>query len=765
MRPARARPIAVLATAAVLALPALASATIQTLPPGAQLNDDPAAGIKPLDPVGLGTTTSDVTAGSLLAGGARAPWAVFQQTSSADVKTGNRIYVRALVNGVWRTQGAGTVGGASSGQPSITPGALNFSQDSPASAPTIDFAGPGRTVPWAAWTERQSQLQIGPAAQLYTARFHPSSAATHPNTWEFAGANRTAAGPPVPSLNLHTNQDAANPSVAGGSTSDPAKPGPWIAWQETSPTAPYTGRNQVVVARPSDPNPTNCADFKLGDAPVATPPQGGFCFGAVGLERIGGDVSLNVDRGRDGVEPDIAFSGDRDATPWVVWTETGTHGTTGLHDNSMVFAARAAAPTVRAVGTVLDGGLGWTVVGSGAQSTLATGTVGSTCAVDFAHEADCSLNADSARGQARQVRIASGSTAAGQPPVPWVVWTEQTPDGIENVYAAHLTGSGDAARFTLANGGKPLGTGLHPDIAFAGHTPYVTWWHLGTFVSGHLTAAGSFVADGAPVPTLAQLDDRAPIATTCGADPATADGERCAAGQLGTPFFLTVDGTPDVPNLRARTYAPTVATGAADGVHTTTATVHATVDPQGAAATVRFQYGRTTAYGSTTAATRVAGTATSGQPAAAVLSGLPAGTTVHYRAVAASDLALDVGADRTLTTPRAHTTRAKLAFARTTLRRRVAAKRLSVRVTVDGAAAVRVGATTRVRVHGRTRTVSLGRTTVKFTRAGHRTATIRLAASARGVLRRLRTAKVTFSATATSPGGRTTKHLTATIRR
>ena len=35
----------------------------------------------------------------------------------------------------------------------------------------------------------------------------------------------------------------------------------------------------------------------------------------------GGDPSLNVDPTRNGVEPDIAFTGANDGVPWVVWYE------------------------------------------------------------------------------------------------------------------------------------------------------------------------------------------------------------------------------------------------------------------------------------------------------------------------------------------------------------------------------------------------------------------------------------------------------------
>jgi hypothetical protein len=77
--------------------------------------------------------------------------------------------------------------------------------------------------------------------------------------------------------------------------------------------------------------------------------------------------------------------------------------------------------------------------------------------------------------------------------------------------------------------------------------------------------------------------------------------------------------------------------------------VSGTVNPQGASTKVSFQFGTTTAYGQVTSeqSTAVSNVAT---PFAAALTGLPAGTTIHYRAVAVSDFGTFLGADQTLVT-------------------------------------------------------------------------------------------------------------------
>jgi hypothetical protein len=189
------------------------------------------------------------------------------------------------------------------------------------------------------------------------------------------------------------------------------------------------------------------------------------------------DPSLNVDRTRDGVEPDIAFTGPNDTVPWVVWYETGTTGVTGLSSHDLVFAARAVAD-----GSA-DGGFHWQVVGGGtagkpaqvldnsatggpctAGSSLANGTV----------EAACSMNKNAANN-AEDPRIAAGTMNPNNATVPWITWTESV-GGTDQIFVARLVG-GD--HFELANNGQPISLAANrstrPDITFAGNTPYVSW--------------------------------------------------------------------------------------------------------------------------------------------------------------------------------------------------------------------------------------------------------------------------------------------------
>jgi hypothetical protein len=79
--------------------------------------------------------------------------------------------------------------------------------------------------------------------------------------------------------------------------------------------------------------------------------------------------------------------------------------------------------------------------------------------------------------------------------------------------------------------------------------------------------------------------------------------------------------------------APTARTGAATGITKTAATLNGTIAPNGGFTRWRFDYGRTTAYGSSTpVASAGSGTATVAE--AATVSGLRRATTYHFRIVA-----------------------------------------------------------------------------------------------------------------------------------
>jgi hypothetical protein len=598
---------------ATFGLAGTAAASVQQLPPGGQVNDDAAAGIDPARDAGA----SDVVGGSLAAGGVRVPWAAFEQTTPG----AQQIFVRAFKGGAWKTQGR----------------SLNIDPNEKAEAPSIDFAGAGRTVPWTAWYEPNQHLGDGTPTNIFASRFDQTA-----KEWVPEGQDRAPAFK-VPSLNIHTDQAAENPSVAGGAAVAGAAPVPWVAWQEEdgakagSPDA----TDQIFVSRGI--KQTDCsANMPGGGTSVSQ-----FCWQQVGLGRLaaeshdpGADPTLSVDPTRDAVEPDVAFTGPSDTVPWVVWYEQGSSKLPGLAGNELVFAAKA----------VSDGGgkFHWVVVGNRASSTLDnSGTNHFGASLESAGaERDSSLNAFPDR-DAEDPRVASGTLVPGNPTSPWVAWAEDTGHGKKGIFVSRLVGG---THFELANGGLPVsGNGADasdPDITFSGNTPYVTWHEGGNVVTGHFTSATAFQVD-TRVPDSG--GGRSPISSSDTADPFTADGATPPSGTTGTPFFLTLtEGSPH--RLLAHGYSPDdVRTLPASAVSDTGAHIAGSVNPAGAAVKVHLEFGPTTAYGSRTA-DQIVPAGNAPVTFGADLTGLPEDSELHYRAVVNTDFGTFTGADATLTT-------------------------------------------------------------------------------------------------------------------
>ncbi len=97
------------------------------------------------------------------------------------------------------------------------------------------------------------------------------------------------------------------------------------------------------------------------------------------------------------------------------------------------------------------------------------------------------------------------------------------------------------------------------------------------------------------------------------------------------------------------TASPTAATQAATAASLTGATLNGIVNPAGDATTYHFEYGTTTAYGTSTTA-QGAGSDLVAHAESAPITGLQPGTTYHYRIVAANSGGSAAGADATFTT-------------------------------------------------------------------------------------------------------------------
>jgi hypothetical protein len=95
---------------------------------------------------------------------------------------------------------------------------------------------------------------------------------------------------------------------------------------------------------------------------------------------------------------------------------------------------------------------------------------------------------------------------------------------------------------------------------------------------------------------------------------------------------------------------PVVTTTAATGVTTSAATLNGTVNANGATTTVTFEYGLTTAYGSTIAGVPGTVSGSSVTPVTANLTGLLPGNTYHYRTVGTNANGTSNGNDMSFTT-------------------------------------------------------------------------------------------------------------------
>ena len=241
-------------------------------------------------------------------------------------------------------------------------------------------------MPWDAWYEPNAAL--GGEKQIFASRFVAAN-----NVWQPEGQDR---GSGVPSLNINTDKEAENPSVAGGAAVAGADPVPWVAWEEQDGNVNNSGNHdQIFVSKgvkQAAPN-APCAGFK----PSANASVSNFCWQQVGLDRLAkdggssptGDPTLNIDPSRNGVEPDITFTGPSDTVAWTVWYEKDPSNI-GLRNNEQVFAAKIVKDANA------DGGFHWQAVGNGTKGQVnvldTSGKGFGSCAESTDAEDACSLN-------------------------------------------------------------------------------------------------------------------------------------------------------------------------------------------------------------------------------------------------------------------------------------------------------------------------------------------------------------------------------------
>ncbi len=111
----------------------------------------------------------------------------------------------------------------------------------------------------------------------------------------------------------------------------------------------------------------------------------------------------------------------------------------------------------------------------------------------------------------------------------------------------------------------------------------------------------------------------------------------------------TAVSNPRRPLTPSPASAPSVMTGPVDAIHSTSATLTGSVNPNGADTTYYFEYGTSPNYGESTSSTDV-GSGTDPVNVTYVLAGLSPGQTYHYRLVATNSQGISYGQDGTFET-------------------------------------------------------------------------------------------------------------------
>lgn len=133
----------------------------------------------------------------------------------------------------------------------------------------------------------------------------------------------------------------------------------------------------------------------------------------------------------------------------------------------------------------------------------------------------------------------------------------------------------------------------------------------------------------------------------------------------GTTWYFAVQGSSSEPAAldggeqsfaTDACQAPTVTTGAATGIGGSSAVLNGTVDPNGSGpASVSFDYGLTTAYGSQVAADQSPVSGESGQAVSAAVEGLACGTVYQFRVTATNGTGVSTGSNLQFTTAACNT--------------------------------------------------------------------------------------------------------------
>jgi len=326
---------------------------------------------------------------------------------------------------------------------------------------------------------------------------------------------------------------------------------------------------------------------------------------------------------------DCAAVGDTGAI--TTTTNSGSSWTTASSSDTHDLTGVSCPTTSFCVAVDSSGGAVYGAIGATGWSSL--GTIDSGNDLDGVSCASSTLCA-AVDGAAGNILVSATPSTAG-------AWTPAYSDGSP---LAGVSCSAGSTCVAVDSSGYA--------IASAPASGTSTW--SATHISSHgLTAVscttGAFCVAGDSNGDTYAVDN--PAATPPSWNSATPDGGRSIAGVscVSDGLCAAVDNGGNA--LTATLPAPAVTTGAASGISPTTATLSATVAPNDATITsCTFNYGTSTAYGSSVPCSSAPSATGGAQTVTAQLSGLTASTTYDFQIVATSSDGSTAGANATFTT-------------------------------------------------------------------------------------------------------------------